>query len=180
MIANIFCAFAGAILFFVLSDMATVNPMYQYSLANYLEVFKISLKKSIPDSILEKRLRNIIDTLTYNVYNYACTGTNHIQFCKQYEKQLFYNGDISGPEYPTWSKANFWSFWLEFFDFPFNFFLTLQQLINRSIIFQSMWELLFWLPASNWVFIVPTFDTKVTDYLCSGWVFFFFRQISTF
>ena len=64
----------GAILFFVLSDMATVSPMYQYSLANYLEVFKISLKKSIPDSILEKRLRNIIDTLTYNVYNYACTG----------------------------------------------------------------------------------------------------------
>ena len=28
--------------------------------------------------------------------------------------------------------------------------------------------------------IVPTFDTKVTEYLCSGWGFFFFRQISTF
>ena len=28
-------------------------------------------------------------------------------------------------------------------------------------------------------FFVPTFDTKVTEYLCSGWVFFF-RQISTF
>ena len=28
--------------------------------------------------------------------------------------------------------------------------------------------------------IAPTFDTKVTEYLCSGWVFFFFRQISTF
>ena len=27
--------------------------------------------------------------------------------------------------------------------------------------------------------IVPTFDTKVTEYLCSGCVFFFFRQIST-
>ena len=27
---------------------------------------------------------------------------------------------------------------------------------------------------------VPTFGTKVTEYLCSGWVFFFFRQISTF
>ena len=27
---------------------------------------------------------------------------------------------------------------------------------------------------------VPTFDTKVTEYLSSGWVFFFFRQISTF
>ena len=28
----------GAILFFVLSDMAVVNPMYQYSLGSYLEV----------------------------------------------------------------------------------------------------------------------------------------------
>ena len=28
--------------------------------------------------------------------------------------------------------------------------------------------------------VVPTFDTKVTEYLCSGWVFIFFRQISTF
>ena len=28
-------------------------------------------------------------------------------------------------------------------------------------------------------FIVPTFDTKVTEYLCSGCVFFF-RQVSTF
>ena len=27
--------------------------------------------------------------------------------------------------------------------------------------------------------IVPTFDTKVTEYLCSGW-FFFFRRISAF
>ena len=26
----------------------------------------------------------------------------------------------------------------------------------------------------------PTFVAKVTEYLCSGWGFFFFRQISTF
>ena len=27
-------------------------------------------------------------------------------------------------------------------------------------------------PLSALLFIVPTFDTKVTEYLCSGWVFF--------
>ncbi|XP_033627732.1 dynein heavy chain 10, axonemal-like [Asterias rubens] len=64
----------GAILFFVLSEMALINTMYQYSLAAYLDVFQFSLKKSLPDSILVKRLRNIMDTLTHNVYNYACTG----------------------------------------------------------------------------------------------------------
>ncbi|PVD32839.1 hypothetical protein C0Q70_08286 [Pomacea canaliculata] len=64
----------GAILFFVLAEMSLVNTMYQYSLASYLEVFQHSLKKSMPDSILQKRLRNIMDTLTHNVYNYGCTG----------------------------------------------------------------------------------------------------------
>ncbi|KAI5166248.1 Dynein Heavy Chain 10, Axonemal [Manis pentadactyla] len=64
----------GAILFFVLSEMALVNFMYQYSLIAFLEVFRFSLKKSLPDSILMKRLRNIMDTLTFNIYNYGCTG----------------------------------------------------------------------------------------------------------
>ncbi|XP_071826175.1 dynein axonemal heavy chain 10-like isoform X2 [Apostichopus japonicus] len=64
----------GAILFFVLSEMALINSMYQYSLASFLDVFTFSLKKSLPDSIVVKRLRNIMDTLTHNVYNYACTG----------------------------------------------------------------------------------------------------------
>jgi len=64
----------GAILYFVLADMATINSMYQYSLAAYLEVFEFSLRKSLPDTNVEKRLRNILDTLTHNVYNYGCTG----------------------------------------------------------------------------------------------------------
>ncbi|XP_054851851.1 dynein axonemal heavy chain 10 [Eublepharis macularius] len=64
----------GAILFFVLSEMALVNTMYQYSLTAFLDVFSLSLRKSIPDTILAKRLRNIMDTLTFNIYNYGCTG----------------------------------------------------------------------------------------------------------
>ncbi|KAM5191717.1 dynein axonemal heavy chain 10 [Mantella aurantiaca] len=64
----------GAILFFVLSEMALVNSMYQYSLSSFLAVFDLSLRKSLPDGILAKRLKNIMDTLTFNVYNYGCTG----------------------------------------------------------------------------------------------------------
>ncbi len=64
----------GAVHFFVLSEISAVNTMYQYSLSSYLEVFGYSLRKSLPDSHLPKRLKNIMDTLTLNVYNYACTG----------------------------------------------------------------------------------------------------------
>lgn len=64
----------GATLFFVLSDMAAVSPMYQYSLNSYLGVFAFSLRKAVPDAQLHKRLNNIIGTLTKNVYDYGCTG----------------------------------------------------------------------------------------------------------
>lgn len=64
----------GAILFFVLSDMAIINPMYQYSLSSYLEVFAHSLRRALPHTVVAKRLLNIIETLTRNVYVYGCTG----------------------------------------------------------------------------------------------------------
>ncbi|XP_028292993.1 dynein heavy chain 10, axonemal [Gouania willdenowi] len=64
----------GAVLFFALTEMALVNSMYQYSLASYLEVFHYSLRKSLPDASLQKRLENIMNTLTYSVYSYGCKG----------------------------------------------------------------------------------------------------------
>lgn len=72
----------GAVLFFVLTEMALVNSMYQFSLASYLEVFDFSLRKSQQDSDLSQRLNNIMSTLTYSVYNYGCTGnTDHHLGC---------------------------------------------------------------------------------------------------
>ncbi|XP_009867260.1 PREDICTED: dynein heavy chain 10, axonemal-like [Apaloderma vittatum] len=54
--------------------MALVNTMYQYSLVSFLEVFGLSLQKSMPSAFLPTRLRNIMDMLTFSTYNYGCTG----------------------------------------------------------------------------------------------------------
>ena len=48
--------------------------MYEYSLNSFLEVFNISLATSPKHKTLDGRLRNIIDALTFDLYNYACTG----------------------------------------------------------------------------------------------------------
>ncbi|PNF33091.1 Dynein heavy chain 10, axonemal [Cryptotermes secundus] len=64
----------GAILFFVLLDMARVNPMYQYSLSAYMQVFATCARRALPDTILSKRLTNIIIALTKAVYDFGCTG----------------------------------------------------------------------------------------------------------
>ena len=91
----------GAILFFVLSGLSMVSSMYQYALASFLEVFKKSLSLAPYDGVLAKRLKNIIDTLTTQVYNYTCMGLfeKHklmfaFQMCisiMQGEDQLDYN-----------------------------------------------------------------------------------------
>ncbi|XP_028981786.1 dynein heavy chain 10, axonemal [Diachasma alloeum] len=100
----------GAILFFVLADMAVVNSMYQYSLTSYLEIFTYSLKKALPNHILGHRLRNIISTLTKNVYDYGCTGIfeKHkllfsFQICVKIEQNL---GNITQPELDFFIKGS--------------------------------------------------------------------------
>ncbi|XP_059059014.1 dynein axonemal heavy chain 10 [Achroia grisella] len=100
----------GSILFFVLSDMAGVNSMYQYSLSSYLDVFSFSLRKSMPNVILAKRLRNIIDMLTKNVYDYGCTGIferHKLLFSFQMDIKLEQSeGNVSQPQLDFFIKGN--------------------------------------------------------------------------
>ena len=64
----------GSVLFFSMTTLSVISMMYEYSLGSYLEVFKLSLAEAPMDSLLETRLTNIMDTLTYNVYSYVCTS----------------------------------------------------------------------------------------------------------
>ncbi|ORX45970.1 hypothetical protein BCR36DRAFT_332447 [Piromyces finnis] len=121
----------GAVLFFVITELSTINPMYEYSLSAFLEVFNSSLKKSKPDPVLSKRLVKIIDTLKYSVYNYTCTGLfekHKLMFSfqmtiklmdadgkiDQNELNFFLKGDISLDEpaipnpFPSWMTNQGW------------------------------------------------------------------------
>lgn len=51
-----------------------VDPMYQFSLSAFLQVFIKSLKRAMPNSSLPRRLDNIKSTLTFLVFSYGCTG----------------------------------------------------------------------------------------------------------
>ena len=100
----------GVILFFVLADMATVNSMYQYSLTSYLQVFIYSLKKALPNPTIVKRLNNIIEMLTRNVYEYGCTGIfeKHkllfsFQICTRIEQSV---DNVTQPELDFFIKGN--------------------------------------------------------------------------
>ncbi|XP_063042411.1 dynein axonemal heavy chain 2 [Engraulis encrasicolus] len=68
------CAQRASILFFVLNDMGRIDPMYQFSLDAYIDLFNLSMDKSKCSHKLEERIANLNDYHTYAVYRYTCRG----------------------------------------------------------------------------------------------------------
>ncbi|CAF1579491.1 unnamed protein product, partial [Adineta steineri] len=68
------CAERASILFFVLNDLGKIDPMYQFSLDAYIDLFNTSIKKSQKSTKLEERLNKLNDFHTYAVYKYTCRG----------------------------------------------------------------------------------------------------------
>ena len=64
----------GSVLYFAIVEMSAVNPMYQTSLAQFLELFMSSMDKSERASLASKRVENIIEAMTYIVYRYINRG----------------------------------------------------------------------------------------------------------
>jgi len=65
-------AFKTAILFFVIADLAQIDPMYQYSLPFFINLFKMGIDKSEPSSNIDQRIENLNECFMYMLYNNIC------------------------------------------------------------------------------------------------------------
>jgi len=65
-------AWKSSILFFAISSLANIEPMYQYSLTWFIGLFIQAIKDSAPASNLEERLKNLDDFFTYFLYKMVC------------------------------------------------------------------------------------------------------------
>jgi len=62
----------SAILFFCISELANVDPMYQYSLAWFLNLFVNTILKAPKSTVLAERLNNLNDFFTKSIYTNVC------------------------------------------------------------------------------------------------------------
>jgi len=58
----------GSVMYFVVANMAEVDPMYQFSLKYFKQLFTNTIQNSQPSDNLQKRLQILLDQTTKDVY----------------------------------------------------------------------------------------------------------------
>jgi dynein heavy chain len=64
----------GSLLYFVISDLSLIDPMYQYSLEYFVRVFNHCIEASTPAEDLTTRLGHIMTFMTQQTFKSVCRG----------------------------------------------------------------------------------------------------------
>uniref|UniRef100_A0A8C3J4X5 Dynein axonemal heavy chain 17 n=1 Tax=Calidris pygmaea TaxID=425635 RepID=A0A8C3J4X5_9CHAR len=64
----------ASLLYFILSDLNKINPIYQFSLKAFNGVFEKAIQRTAPSDDTKQRVINLTDEITYSVYMYTARG----------------------------------------------------------------------------------------------------------
>ena len=67
-------AVRGSIMYFVMADLALIDPMYQYSLGYFKKLFNLCIEKSEKAEDTELRVKNINRYSLETIYTNVCRG----------------------------------------------------------------------------------------------------------
>lgn len=92
----------ASLLYFILNDLNTINPIYQFSLKAFSVVFQKAISKAIAAPDVAQRVLNLIECITYSVFMYTTRGLfecDKLIFTSQMTFQiLLARKEISAPE----------------------------------------------------------------------------------
>ncbi|XP_068770010.1 dynein axonemal heavy chain 9 [Struthio camelus] len=64
----------ASLLYFTMNDLHAIHPMYQFSLKAFSVVFRKAIERASPDDSLQVRVLNLIDSITFSVFQYTTRG----------------------------------------------------------------------------------------------------------
>ena len=64
----------ASLLYFILNDLNTINPIYQFSLKAFSVVFQKAILKADPAEDVTSRVKNLIECITFSVFMYTTRG----------------------------------------------------------------------------------------------------------
>uniref|UniRef100_A0A8B9IKL9 Dynein axonemal heavy chain 9 n=1 Tax=Anser cygnoides TaxID=8845 RepID=A0A8B9IKL9_ANSCY len=64
----------ASLLYFTMNDLHAIHPMYQFSLKAFRIVFQKAMERASPDENLKVRVLNLIDSITFSVFQYTTRG----------------------------------------------------------------------------------------------------------
>ncbi|CAH2050780.1 unnamed protein product, partial [Iphiclides podalirius] len=64
----------ASLLYFILNDLNTINPIYQFSLKAFSVVFQKAISRAEPAEEVSQRVKNLIDCISYSVFQYTSRG----------------------------------------------------------------------------------------------------------
>ncbi|KAH8251731.1 hypothetical protein KR038_005556 [Drosophila bunnanda] len=64
----------AAILYFVLTDLSRINPIYKFSLKSFMHVFRQAIAQAAESKIFERRVLHLVDSITLQTYRYTLRG----------------------------------------------------------------------------------------------------------
>ncbi|KAM6297516.1 dynein axonemal heavy chain 9 [Aegotheles albertisi] len=64
----------ASLLYFSMNDLHTIHPMYQFSLKAFSMVFQKAIERAPPEESLVGRVLNLIDSITFSVFQYTTRG----------------------------------------------------------------------------------------------------------
>ncbi|XP_047613273.1 dynein axonemal heavy chain 9 isoform X3 [Phacochoerus africanus] len=92
----------ASLLYFIMNDLGRIHPLYQFSLKAFSTVFQKAVEKAAPDESLKGRVANLIDSITFSVYQYTTRGLfecDKLTYLAQLTFQiLLVNQDVSAAE----------------------------------------------------------------------------------
>ncbi|XP_054832302.1 dynein axonemal heavy chain 9-like [Eublepharis macularius] len=64
----------ASLLYFIMNDLNSIHPMYQFSLKAFSVVFQKAVERAAVDENLKDRVANLIDSITFSVFQYTTRG----------------------------------------------------------------------------------------------------------